>query len=263
MTDTTITPTNVPAAPPAGAPAEPNPTPPPTPPTPPAPAPEPAPLPLEESETDAKGAVSYAPTGDAGLDMALDFVGKEGFTLDHPAMQAAVNSGDFSLLEAELARKDVKGYAAYIKLAETAYARINEKTQAKQAADKAAVEGVVGGAENWTLVSEWTKTNASEGEANVLRKMLGEGGDSAKMAASFMAMNFQKATGGIPENTDGGAGRAAALNMGAPSMQADTLDAKAYGAEVLKARNSHQGREAFEDSPAYAKLRDRRARHRG
>lgn len=35
------------------------------------------------------GAVLYEPTGDVGLDLALEFVGKAGIASDHPAMVAA------------------------------------------------------------------------------------------------------------------------------------------------------------------------------
>ena len=65
---------------------------------------------------------AYDATGDAGLDYALNFVGKLGYGDTHPAMQAA-QKGDFSLIRAELATKGVAGSDAVLALAEQAYTR--------------------------------------------------------------------------------------------------------------------------------------------
>ena len=68
----------------------------------------------------------YEPTGDAGLDYALDFIGKLGYSDAHPAVRAAI-TGDFSLIRAELSTRGVQGADAVVKLAEDAHARFAAK----------------------------------------------------------------------------------------------------------------------------------------
>ena len=65
---------------------------------------------------------TYDPTGDAGLDYALNFVGKLGYGDTHPAIIAA-QKGDFSLIRADLATKGVAGSDAVMALAEQAHTR--------------------------------------------------------------------------------------------------------------------------------------------
>ena len=57
---------------------------------------------------DTSNEFAYDATGDAGLDYALNFVGKLGYGDTHPAIMAA-QKGDFSLIRAELATKGVAG----------------------------------------------------------------------------------------------------------------------------------------------------------
>lgn len=226
-----------------------------------APAGEPVALPVAEGDKGAKGEITYNPTGDAGLDMALTFVGKHGFGPDHPSMIAAIN-GDFSLLRAELAAKNLPGSDAYLALAEKAYASFDAKHKAQREQDKAAVIKVVGGEEQWTAVQEWAKANAEPQEQAALNEMLSKGGYQAVVAAGFLASQYERATGGVPETQ--GAGPSAAANRGAPANDSGALDPKAYGAAMYEARAAHNPRNGnFEDSAAYKQLRERRARFKG
>lgn len=201
--------------------------------------------------------VVYNPTGDVGLDMTLKFVGDLGYAPDHPAMAAAIN-GNFTLLEAELASKGVTGYEAYIKLGQQAYTSVSTKTAARQAADKAAVEGIAGGAENWQAMTAWAGANADEGEKSVLQAQLAKGGLEAQMAATWLATNYNRSTG---VSTDG-AGPAVATTAATASASAGALDPKSYGAEVVKARQAHKGG-GFEESSAYKQLVQRRMMWQG
>lgn len=216
----------------------------------------PAPTPdlTPESKTEP---VLYNPTGDVGLDMTLKFVGDLGYGPDHPAMAAAIN-GDFSLLEAELASKGTKGYEAYIKLGQKAYSDISSKTQARQAADKEAIEKIAGGAEQWQAMSTWAAANADDGEKAVLKAQLGKGGLEAQMAASWLATNYNRSNNVSTE----GAGSPVSASRGAPAASTGALSAKEYGAEVIKARQAHKGGD-FENSPAYRQLAERRMAWRG
>lgn len=197
-------------------------------------------------------AVSYNATGDVGLDMTLRFVGDLGYSPEHPAMQAAIN-GDFSLLEAELAAKGVKGYDAYIKLGQKAYGDVSAKTQARQAKDREAVEGIAGGPENWTAMTTWASANADDAEKASLQGMLSKGGLEAQMAATWLASNYARATGAAP--TEGAGRPVASVKSGASAVT--PLDPQSYGREVVKARQAHKGRD-FESSPAYTQLVQRR-----
>jgi len=228
-----------------------------------APAGEPSALPVAEGEPGAKGEITYNPTGDTGLDMALAFVGKNGFGPDHPAMIAAIN-GDFGLLRAQLAEKNVPGSEAYLALAEKAYKSFDEKHKAQRESDKAAVLKVVGGEESWSAIQEWAKANADESESAALNDLLGKGGQHAVIAAGFLAAQYERANGGAGGAETDGAGPSAAAARGAPAVSEDALSPKDYGAAVMEARQKHNAREGrFEDSAAYSKLLQRRARFKG
>lgn len=210
-----------------------------------APAPAPAPTPA------APGVVIYNETGDVGLDMTLKFVGEQGYGPDHPAMQAAIN-GDFSLLEAELAAKGVKGYEAYIKLGQKAYTDVSTKTAERQAKDKAAVEGVVGGAEQWTAIQGWAEANAEPAEKAAFKGMLGRGGLEAQAAASYLAQLYGKANN---VNTEGAGPKVVATKTAPGGTEGMTR--QEYTAAVMAARNTFKGGD-FENSSEYKQLQQRR-----
>ena len=202
-------------------------------------------------------AVAYEPTQDVGLDMTLKFLGDLGYGIENPAMQAAIN-GDFSLLEAELGAKGVKGYEAYIKLGQKAFTDVSAKTAERQAKDKAAVEGIAGSPENWQAMTTWAAANADDGEKAVLQAQLGKGGLEAAMAATWLATNYNRASG---ISTDG-AGPAVSGVKGQAAMTNGALSPKEYGAAVVVARQAHKGND-FENSSAYKQLVDRRMAFRG
>lgn len=74
----------------------------------------------------------FAVTEDKGLNYALTFLARHGFTADNPAVDAAMG-GDFSMLKAELAQKGVAGWEQALGLGEEAYGRATEKQKAEQA----------------------------------------------------------------------------------------------------------------------------------
>lgn len=213
-----------------------------------------------EGDENKDGTFSFDPTGDNKLDMALTFVGKHGFGPGHPAIVAAVN-GDFSLLKAQLAEKNVAGADAYLALAESAYERIHGEELARRAKDKAMVEEIVGGPEAWAEVQKWAGENADADEKTALQSMLGKGGAEAKIAAGWLAANYQRATGGIPEG-EGAGPRVSDLKGGAGTGGTDALSPREYSTEVSKLRQSYKGGR-MEDSAQYKALGERRARYKG
>jgi hypothetical protein len=201
--------------------------------------------------------VQYNPTGDVGLDMTLEFLGKLGYTPDNPAMKAAIN-GDFTLLAAELAAKDVKGYDRYIALGEKAYKDTTASTAARQAADRKIVEDAVGGAAEWATIQKWAVEKADPDEKAAVSAALRAGGVQARMAAVFLRDSYSRATGAAETE---GAGAAVAATKGAASSATDTLNASAYAKAVAAARVGYKG--DFEASKEYRELQARRLAHRG
>jgi hypothetical protein len=205
-------------------------------------------------------AVVYNVTGDVGLDMTLKFVGDLGYGPEHPAMAAAIE-GDFSLLEAELAAKGVKGYDAYIKLGQKAYADISTKTKERQAKDKAAVEGIAGGAAEWAAMTAWAAKEGDESEKAELKAALGKGGLSAQMAATWLATQYNKVAG--KPDTEG-AGKTVSETKGGAGASSSALSPREYGLAVAEARQAHKGASGdFETSAAYRSLQQRRSAYRG
>ena len=227
-------------------------------------APEPKPEPIAPLEADdaGKGGFTYQPTGDSKLDMTLAFVGKHGFGPEHPAIKAAIE-GDFSLMKAQMAEKGIAGADAYIALGEAAYATMKAENDKRRAEDKAAVEAVVGGAENWEAIKEWAGKNADDSEKTAISALLSKGGMEAKIAATFLAANYSKANGELPAKETEGSGPAAAVTAGRSAASTDALSPKEYGQAVVDARRTHSNRAGpFEQSPAYVKLVERRSRWR-
>lgn len=119
----------------------------------------------------------------------------------------------------------------------------------------------MGGEENWAAIQEWAGKNADPEEATAIKAMLGKGGAEMKIAAGFLANAYQKANGGIQESD--GAGPNVSEVRGTPPAGNTGLSPKEYSIAVEKAHREHKGREPFETTPAYAKLREARARYKG
>lgn len=219
--------------------------------TPPAPATPPTPpaAPTEESKT--PEVVVYEPSGDAGLDMALAFIGKQGLAGDHPAVQAAAN-GDFTMLKATLAQKGVQGYAEFIALGEEAYKRQAEKAAAAAETTRKTIYDVAGGQDEWAAVQKWASENATAEEKAELNAQLNAGGLKAKAAAAYLVSAYNKAGNVTKEPADVVAPNAK------PNAGGDApLTAREYAAEVAKLNAKLRGR--LDGSPEYEALQRRRA----
>ena len=151
-----------PAAPPA-TPAATTPAAPPAPVTPVAMEVPPAPAPVPDLDTSVQ--FEYDPTGDAGLDYALGYIGRLGYGTDHPAV-AACRNGNFGLLKAELAGLGPKapGYAEVVALAEQAYANNLKSVGEKEAKLGEYCVSAAGSQENWRAVQSWASAKADPAE---------------------------------------------------------------------------------------------------
>ena len=194
---------------------------------------------------------SYDPTGDAGLDYALNFVGKLGYGDTHPAIIAS-QKGDFSLLRAELATKGVAGSDAVLALAEQAYTRFAAE-DAKKAEELAGFAAQAAGSpENWAVVRAWAAQEATPQEKAQVNAALAQGGLVAQgVIGQLINLYQQKHT--LPKDAatvakPGEAGTAAPSN--------EPMTAKAY-AQAVEALRQKLGNRT-EGSPEYAALQSQR-----
>lgn len=199
--------------------------------------------------------VEYSPTGDAGLDMALDFVGKLGFAPTDPAMKAA-EKGDFGLMKAKLAALGPKaqGYEAFIALAEKAHTENTSKASTKLAKDVENIHGAVGGADAWKAISKWAGENATPEEKADVNAALKNGGVGAKAMALWLAEKYSKAKGTTV--TPKAAVKESAPATSPAAASSGALTAAQYSIECQKARQSLGYK--FDGSKQYADLQARR-----
>ena len=194
---------------------------------------------------------SYDPTGDAGLDYALNFVGKLGYGDAHPAILAA-QKGDFSLIRAELATKGVAGSDAVLALAEQAYTRFAAEDAKKSEELAGFAAQAAGSAENWAVVRAWAAQEATPQEKAQVNAALSQGGLVAQgVISQLVALYQQKHT--LPKDAatvakPGEAGTAAPSN--------EPMTAKAY-AQAVEALRQKLGNRT-DDSPEYAALQSQR-----
>lgn len=137
----------------------------------------------------------FAPAeGDPGLTYAMTFLANNGFTADHPAVDAAF-AGDFSLLKAELATKALPGWEQALGLAEQSYGRHVEQGKATQEAvgkvvtDFAAEAGV-----DWEAAVAHVGSSASAQEKTAINQLLADPA-TARIAAMFITNTYANADG--------------------------------------------------------------------
>ena len=241
-------PATPPAAPPAGQPPAGV-----TPPAPPAPgvllgdpaAAPPAPNPDTSNE------FAYDPTGDAGLDYALNFVGKLGYGDTHPAIQSA-QKGDFSLIRAELATKGVAGSDAVLALAEQAYTRFAAEDAKKSEELAGFAAQAAGSAENWAVVRAWAAQEATPQEKAQVNAALSQGGLVAQGVISQL-VNLYQQKHTLPKDAAAVA-KPGEAGTAAPSNEPMTAKAYAQAVEALRQKLGNR----TEGSPEYAALQSQR-----
>lgn len=199
--------------------------------------------------------VVYEKTGDAGLDVALRYVGERGFGPDHPAIQAATK-GDFSALETALAGlgDKAKGFKEYVDLAKDSYGRRQAAAKTQGEAAAKVIYDAVGGKEQWSAIHAWVGENADADEKAQINAAFKAGGVAAAATAQHLAQLFAKHGKTAPK----AAVKADAAATTAPA--AGPLNPREYGRAVA-ALNAKLGSK-MEASPEYAQLRARLAASR-
>jgi hypothetical protein len=213
-------------------------------------APEPAKVEPAKVEP-VESAVAFEQTGDVGLDMALEFLGKQGYNLEHPAMVAA-GSGDFTVLEALLAQKGVQGWQQMVALGKAGYERVQNGH--KEAANKTleTVTNVVGGKEEWAAIQSWARDNASDAERTEINSMFNAGGLQAKTAALYLKDAYNRANNVNVTPPEGRTYKGADT----PKPASGPLSAADYTAAVADLHRKLGGR--MESSKEYQALGQRR-----
>ena len=194
---------------------------------------------------------SYDHTGDAGLDYALNFVGKLGYGDTHPAIIAA-QKGDFSLIRAELATKGVAGSDAVLALAEQAYTRFAAEDAKKSEELAGFAAQAAGSPENWAVVRAWAAQEATPQEKAQVNAALAQGGLVAQgVISQLVALYQQKHT--LPKDAADVA-KPGAVGTAATSNEPMTAKAYAQAVEALRQKLGNR----TEDSPEYAALQSQR-----
>lgn len=201
----------------------------------------------------------YTPTGDAGLDLALDFVGRLGFSASHPAMLAA-QKGDFTELDKALAAQGdkAKGYKNYLAVAQNSYKQAAAKVEASKSATLATVHDAVGGKESWDKVAAFVSQHATDDERSQIDAAFRAGGLQAKAMASNLNQLYQNSLGqqakgksaASPDKAGGGASAAAG----------GALSPREYAAEMDRLSKATRGNP--ESHAEYASLRARAVAYR-
>ncbi|MBU9528229.1 hypothetical protein [Burkholderia multivorans] len=206
----------------------------------------------------AKGIVTYERTGDPALDMALDFIGKAGYSHSHPAVQAALN-GNFDLLSAELAAKGISGWEQHLALGKSAYEKHVKEQAAKTAEIKQLCIAAAGDEKTWTDTLAWASQNAEPHEKEQVNAALAQGGIVAEAMSAYLVHAYRNASG-VTVTPQRSAVNPNAASARAGAQGAGPLSPSQYAAEVAKLRAS--GR-PIEGTPEYAALQKRRAMYRG
>ena len=194
---------------------------------------------------------TYDPTGDAGLDYALNFVGKLGYGDTHPAIIAA-QQGDFSLIRAELATKGVAGGDAVLALAEQAYSRFAAEDAKKSEELASFAAQAAGSAENWAVVRAWAAQEATPQEKAQVNAALSQGGLVAQgVIGQLVSLYQQKHT--LPKDAAAVA-KPGEAGTAAPSNEPMTAKAYAQAVEALRQKLGNR----TEGSPEYSALQSQR-----
>lgn len=202
-----------------------------------------------EPNTDTSEPFQYEPTGDAGLDYALDFIGKLGYSDAHPAVRAAI-TGDFSLIRAELSTRGVQGADAVVKLAEDAHARFVAKEAEQAQVLQSYAHEAAGGEQNWDVVRAWASKEATPAEKADVNAALAKGGMVAKAMIREL-VHLYKQSNTLPQD-----GKAVSKTAGTPASNATPLTAQAY-AQAVDELYRKLGPGAA-NSPEYAQLQKQR-----
>lgn len=202
-------------------------------------------------------AQTFEATGDANLDLALGFLGRQGIGVNHPAVTAATG-GDFGPLKAMLAEKGVAGWEAHVALAERAYEAHQTQANERNAHTAQVCVAAAGGEAEWGQVLQWASTNADDAEKPALNAALAQGGIVAEAVAHYLVGAFRQAPGTSYDAQKSAVNQHAGTAAGSAFTPLSPLE---YGKAVAALRGKLGPN--FESTQEYASLNQRRAMYRG
>lgn len=211
----------------------------------------PAPTP----DLDTSTPYEYEATGDPGLDYALAFIGSHGYGENHPAVLEA-KKGNFDLIAAELAQKDIKGYDAVVRLAKDAFARKQAETQKAEKVLLDYASKTAGGEQNWKTVQSWASKNLTPASKAQVNAALDQGGLVAEAMIDRL-VNMVRAKVTLAKQP-GNPVSASASASGSPSSDGGPLDSLGFKQGLAQLRALAKGR-PVETSDQYKALQARRA----
>lgn len=147
--------------------------------------------------TDSKvNANKFNKTGDAGMDLALEFLSKQGFGPEDDAVKLAFE-GDFSMIKAKLASKGSKaqGWEQYVAISENHFEKKKSEKESRDKDTRDIMNGVFGNESNTHNVLDWASEEASEEETSALNKMIESGGLQAQAASMWLDAAYKSANG--------------------------------------------------------------------
>lgn len=220
---------------------------------------EPA-VPAEPVEAPVPAAsTTFEPSGDAGLDLAANWIAGLGIPKDDPAITAALEEGNFDFIKAKLATlgDKARGWEQYIALAEKGITNLRNAADAATSATNALVYETVGGEEAWGQIAAWAGENAEPAEKEGINAMLAAGGIQARAAASYLKGLYAGANGTVVEPA-----AATVPTAKATPVTNAALSAREYSDAVRQLANKIGGGN-LNGSPEYAALQQRRLAYRG
>lgn len=159
------------------------------------------------------------------LGLALGFLRDAGVNVGDPAFQLAEVEGDFSLLEAVLATKDLPGKEHMLGILKQEVAAYQEKVEAFEAQTTELVQGILG--EQHEEVLQWARDTASDEEKEAFNNLFDAGGVYARAAATLLKQAFGGSNNTIPAKH--------AIETSTPAAGGNApLTARDYAAEVQK-----------------------------
>lgn len=159
----------------------------------------------------------FEATGNAGLDYALRYLGKQGIGPDHPAV-AAAQQGNWSAMDVLAAERKLD--ADVLTLGKAGFADLQAKQAAAATGFQAELNNVAkqAGLQDWNAVKEFAKTNATPEELQAVNSVLAKGDAAAKLLAQALV---QRAAS-VPINRDGAAATKASASAIPATAQAVT-----------------------------------------
>jgi len=130
------------------------------------------------------------------LGLALGFLRDAGVNVTDPAFQLAEVEGDFSLLEAVLATKDIPGKEHMLGILKQEVAAYQEKVEAFEAETTQLVQGILG--DNHEEALGWARETASDEEKEAFNNLFDAGGVYARAAATLLKQAFSGSGATIP-----------------------------------------------------------------